>query len=198
MLLHAPHSAFAPRQQRARRKRCSAAYAMGAPEQIDALYVKLKQKTFSTAPEVTVEELLALKASGARVFVCDTRTEAEHEVSSLPGAQRKEAVDWDARRAEDAKVVCMCTVGARSGVACLALRKQGLDAVNLRGGILAWTHAGQPLVVPATGEPTRRVHVYSKDWSLQAPGYEPVVFDRPPTARTLLSVLRDKLKATFG
>ena len=167
-------------------------------EKVDALYLKLKQQMFSAAPETTVDELLALQASGARVLVCDTRTEAEHAVSSLRGAVRKEVVDWDAQRAANAKVVCMCTVGARSGVASLALRKQKVDAVNLRGGILAWTHANQPLEVPATGEPTHRVHCYSEDWCLQEPSYEAVVFDRPPTARTLLSVLRDKLQAAFG
>lgn len=167
-------------------------------EQVDALYVKLKQQTFAAAPEVSVEELLRLQASGQRVLVCDTRTEEEWAVSSLRGAVRKEAVAWDTLRADEPTVVCMCTVGARSGAACLALRKQGINAVNLRGGILAWTHANQPLVVPATGEATRRVHCYSKSWCLQEPSYEAVVFDRPPTARTLLTVLNDKLRAVFG
>lgn len=167
-------------------------------EQTEALYLKLKQKSFAAAPELTVEELLRLQASGARLQLCDTRSEAEHAVSTLPGAQRRETLDLDALRAADTKVVCFCTIGARSGVAALALRSQGIDAVNLRGSVLLWTHASQPLVVPATGEPTRRVHCYSADWCLQAAGYEPVVFDRPPTARTLLSLLRDKVRAVTG
>ena len=168
------------------------------PEQIDALFVKLKAKLFSGAPELTVDELLRLQASGAAVRICDTRTEAEYEVSCLPGAKRKEAVpDW-AKHAENAKVVCVCTVGARSGVACLALRRQGVDAVNLRGGILAWTHAEQPLVKPNTGEPTQRVHCYSTDWCLQKDGYEAVVFDKPPKGRTLLAMLRDKAASLFS
>ena len=168
------------------------------PEQIDALFMKLKAKMFSGAPELTVDELLRLQASGAAVRICDTRTEAEYEVSCLPGAERKDEVaDW-AKHAANATVVCVCTVGARSGVACLALRKQGVDAVNLRGGILAWTHASQPLVMPKTGEPTQRVHCYSADWCLQKEGYEPVVYDKPPRGKTLLSMLRDKAASLFS
>ena len=168
-------------------------------EQVDALFVKLKTQMFSSAPELTVEELLQLQASGAAVRICDTRTEAEYKVSCLPGALRKDEVrDWAKHAGNNAKVVCVCTVGARSGVACLALRKQGVDAVNLRGGILAWTHAQQPLVMPKTGEPTQRVHCYSADWCLQNEGYEPVVFDKPPRGRTLLSMLRDKAALLFS
>ena len=182
-----------------RRRGCSARATMSTkPEQIDALFLKLKAKMFAGAPELTVDELLRLQASGAVVRICDTRTEAEYEVSCLPGAERKEEVaDW-AKHAGNAQVVCVCTVGARSGVACLALRKQGVDAVNLRGGVLAWTHAEQPLVKPRTGEPTKRVHCYSADWCLQKDNYEPVVFDKPPRGRTLLSMLRDKAASLFS
>ena len=46
------------------------------------------------------------------------------------------------------------------------------DAVNLKGSILPWVHAGQELV-DDTG-PTRRVHVHGREWGLLPAGYEPV------------------------
>ena len=200
-VLHSTPAALrrsAPSPHPCRRRSAARAAMSTKPEQIDALFVKLKAKMFAAAPELTVDELLRLQASGAPVRICDTRTAEEYDVSCLPGAQRKESVANWAKHADNAKVVCVCTVGARSGVACLALRSQGVDAVNLRGGILAWTHAEQPLVKPATGEPTNRVHCYSADWCLQKESYEPVVFARPPRGRTLLSMLRDKLASAFS
>ncbi|MCU1602479.1 MAG: rhodanese [Frankiales bacterium] len=39
----------------------------------------------------------------------------------------------------------ICKVGARSAQAVLWLRAQGIDAVNVRGGLNAWIQAGLPL-----------------------------------------------------
>jgi rhodanese-related sulfurtransferase len=169
---------------------------------IEHRYEALKRKAFADAPELTVTELVALQATtGKRVLLCDVRTDAEFAVSTLPGARLRAELEADltaARGDADTTVVCFCTIGARSGAATLALRRQGINALNLRGSVLAWTHAGGELVEPATGQPTRRVHTYAADWSLQAPGYEAVVFERPPHARTLLSLVRDKARALFG
>ena len=66
----------------------------------------------------------------------------------------------------------MRSVGYRSGSEAARLRRDGLDARNLRGGILEWCHAGQPVV--NAGGPTRRVHVYGARWNFLPEGYEPV------------------------
>lgn len=44
------------------------------------------------------------------------------------------------------------------------------------------THAQLPLVEEGDrSQETKRVHVYSSNWALQADGYEPVAFDAPLT-----------------
>jgi hypothetical protein len=39
--------------------------------------------------------------------------------------------------------------------------------------LLAWSHAGGPLV-DGEGRPTKRLHVFGARWDLAAEGYEPV------------------------
>lgn len=172
--------------------------AAHAQREIEARYEALKAKAFVDAPEVTVAELQAMQPPPV---LCDVRTPAEWAVSTLPGALRREELELDLepyRGADAPAVVCFCTIGARSGAAALALRARGVNALNLRGSLLAWTHAGGQLVEPATGQPTRRVHTYSAEWALQAPGYEAVAFERPPLVRGLLALARDKARAWLG
>ena len=132
-------------------------------------------------------------------MLCDVRTQEEHAVSTLPGARTR--ADVEAHRAQlkasKVPVLCFCTIGARSGVAVLALRRDGVEAFNLKGSILSWTHAGGPLVEP-DGKATRRVHVYSPAWSLEAEAYSPVTFQKPPLGKVLFTFLRDKSRALFG
>jgi rhodanese-related sulfurtransferase len=46
----------------------------------------------------------------------------------------------------DRKVVVVCRSGHRSARATRVLRSAGVDAVNLDGGLRAWSAAGLPLV----------------------------------------------------
>jgi rhodanese-related sulfurtransferase len=54
----------------------------------------------------------------------------------------------------DRRVHVVCRVGGRSAQVAQYLIAQGVDAVNVDGGMLAWDAAGRPLVaadgVPAT------------------------------------------------
>jgi rhodanese-related sulfurtransferase len=43
------------------------------------------------------------------------------------------------------EILCVCRTGNRSGVAVRRLRRAGLNAVNVRGGMLAWQAAGLPV-----------------------------------------------------
>ncbi|GLC54207.1 hypothetical protein PLESTB_000834900 [Pleodorina starrii] len=119
-------------------------------------------------------------------LLVDVRTPAEQQVSMLPGPDAVTQREFEERGPEafrGRRIVCYCTAGYRSGLfADKSRRSHGLDTYNLRGGILAWTQAGYPLTDPRDGAPTRRVHVFSKDWALQGEGYEPVVFQRPLVA----------------
>ena len=43
------------------------------------------------------------------------------------------------------KVVVLCRSGARSAQVTQALSSRGIEAYNLKGGIIAWMHAGLPV-----------------------------------------------------
>jgi len=49
------------------------------------------------------------------------------------------------------RVLVVCHVGARSALATAFLLRQGVDAVNLTGGMAAWAVAGRPLVSETGG-----------------------------------------------
>jgi rhodanese-related sulfurtransferase len=53
----------------------------------------------------------------------------------------------------DAPIVVICRVGARSAQVTAWLRSRGYDAVNLDGGMLAWTRAGRPIEADDGGPP---------------------------------------------
>jgi rhodanese-related sulfurtransferase len=50
------------------------------------------------------------------------------------------------------RIVCICRSGNRSGMATALLCDAGFDAVNMRGGMLAWAASGRP-VVDRNGQP---------------------------------------------
>ena len=78
------------------------------------------------------------------LVVVDVRTEAERAVSVIKGAVTKEQYEADVNgEYVGKKIVAYCTIGYRSGKYVEKLIKdKGVDAYNLRGSILAWTHAG--------------------------------------------------------
>jgi rhodanese-related sulfurtransferase len=141
-------------------------------DRIDELYAAARLFTFAQVPEVTVEELTAARERGERVVLVDVREAEEWEVSMIPGAVTREQFEEDIEKHRNARIVVYCTVGGRAGIYAAGLRDQGLRAEVLRGSILAWTHAGGPLVEPG-GKPTRRVHTCKEAFNLAADGYEP-------------------------
>jgi rhodanese-related sulfurtransferase len=124
------------------------------------------------APYITAEEWLRLREKPNAVLV-DVRPEAERRVSIIPGAISRGAFDAERARYAGYTIVCYCTIGGRSGVTTEELRRRGLNALNLKGSVLSWAHAGQTFVTPS-GEETRRVHVYGPKWDLLPEGYEAV------------------------
>ncbi|CAM2794404.1 rhodanese-like domain-containing protein [Streptomyces albus] len=50
------------------------------------------------------------------------------------------------RLGEGERVYVVCRVGGRSAQVAAYLAQQGIDAVNVDGGMLAWESAGRPLV----------------------------------------------------
>lgn len=86
------------------------------------------------------------------ITVLDVREPAEWDAGHIDGAVHVPLSQLPDRLAEiedERPVLCVCAVGARSAHAVLFLRSRGLDAINLHGGMLAWSNAGRPVVVSA-------------------------------------------------
>ena len=90
----------------------------------------------------------------------------------IPGAITQKEFEDRADELRGRTVVTYCTAGYRSGLYARKIQAKGWQVLNLEGSILSWTHAGGPLVNDQG--PTKRVHVYNADWSLEAEAYEPV------------------------
>ena len=139
-------------------------------ERIEAMYREFRG-AFPDAPEVTVSELLAMQKK-EKVILVDTREPREREVSMIPGAVSLEQFQRDLDSYREGPVVFYCTIGQRSGLQTQKYRQQKLQALNLKGSILSWVHAGQKAV--NEGGETRKVHVYGPEWNLLPQGYEGV------------------------
>ena len=85
----------------------------------------------------------------AALAVLDVREDDEWVAGHIDGALHIPLMQVPARMHElppDQQVLVVCRVGARSAQATAYLQAQGVDAVNLAGGLVAWARAGRPLV----------------------------------------------------
>ena len=97
-------------------------------------------------PEVTVEEAMALVADGT--ILIDVREQNEWDAGHAPDARFLPLSELQERVSEvpdDQRVLIVCHSGGRSLRATTFLRAEGIDAVNVMGGMLAWTAAGGAL-----------------------------------------------------
>jgi rhodanese-related sulfurtransferase len=140
----------------------------GGVDDVERLWGEVAPQV-AEVPQISASE--AMSRRGDLVFV-DVRTEAERAVSIIPGAVTAEAVEREPARFQGRQLVAYCTIGLRSGRWARTQRDRGLDVVNLRGSLLAWTFAGGPLAL--NGVDTRRVHTFARRWAVVAPGYEAV------------------------
>ncbi|MFD8822699.1 rhodanese-like domain-containing protein [Streptomyces sp. NPDC059605] len=99
-------------------------------------------------------DVAAVPADG---FVLDVREDNEWVAGHVEGALHIPMSDFVARFGELTEAVAdgrrvhvMCRVGGRSAQVTQYLVQQGVDAVNIDGGMLAWDGAGRPMV--ADGE----------------------------------------------
>jgi rhodanese-related sulfurtransferase len=102
---------------------------------------------FAPLPSVDVA---AVPSDG---FVLDVREADEWAAGHVEGALNIPMSDFVGRFGElteaaegGQRVHVMCRVGGRSAQVTQYLVQQGIDAVNIDGGMLAWDSAGRPMV----------------------------------------------------
>jgi len=96
--------------------------------------------------EIDASELKARLDAGEPLEIIDIRSDAEVAHGVLPEAQHLPMHLIPLRMHDlpkDRDVVLYCRSGARSYHACAYLAQQGVsNALNLRGGIIAWARGG--------------------------------------------------------
>ena len=96
-----------------------------------------------------VEATLLINREDAAVI--DIRDQAEYSKGHIPNSRHIPVAEFERRSTELEKLksrplIVYCATGARSGAAISALRKAGFEKLfNLRGGLLEWEKAGQPV-----------------------------------------------------
>ena len=92
----------------------------------------------------------------ADMAVLDVRETYEWVAGHAPGAIHIPLGELPGRTEEipSGRVLVVCHVGGRSAHATVFLRRQGVDAVNLTGGMAAWQAARRPLVSETSGPAT--------------------------------------------
>jgi rhodanese-related sulfurtransferase len=104
-------------------------------------------------PTVDPQEAARRVEQGA--VLLDVREPDEWEAGHAPAALHVPLASLMARAGEldrGRPVVAVCRSGSRSDRAAAALRQRGYDAVNLDGGMQAWSAAGLSVVTDA-GQP---------------------------------------------
>ena len=143
----------------------------GNIERMNALYQQSKAK-FPEVPDISAVELIE-KMKEEDIILVDNREKGERAVSMITGAISLQEFEENIEKYASNTVVVYCTIGDRSGHYSKKLRKQNINAHNLKGGVLAWAHAGGTFV-DSQGETTNMVHVYGPKWNLLPEEYEAV------------------------
>lgn len=97
-------------------------------------------------PSVRIHDLPDPLPEGLRVL--DVREPLEWEHGHIEGATHIPLMQIPERYQEvpTGRTVVVCKMGGRSAQVTAYLLQQGIDAVNLDGGMLEWQMAGRPMV----------------------------------------------------
>jgi rhodanese-related sulfurtransferase len=102
---------------------------------------------FRRSNSLTPAEAAAAMRRGDLQLV-DVRQQAELSQGRIAGARHIPLSQLASRLGEldrGRRVAFLCHSGARSALATRKAMKAGLDAANVRGGVMAWSRAGLPL-----------------------------------------------------
>lgn len=97
---------------------------------------------------LSVTELNEKLKNGKRPLVLDVRQPDEYRSGHIAGAKLIPLGQLSRHIKElpqNKEIVCVCASGNRSGSATRMLVGAGLNAVNMKGGMLAWRRAGLPI-----------------------------------------------------
>jgi len=104
---------------------------------------------------MTVQELKQLLDSGDDDFVLvDVRNPNEYEIARIPGSiliplpdiENGNGVEKVKELLNGHKLVVHCKMGGRSAKALGILKQAGIDGINVKGGIAAWSKEVDPSV----------------------------------------------------
>lgn len=155
---------------------------------------------------------------GEPLTVLDVRPRAERDEWAIPGSLHVDAHDalWSGDALDDValppgrRIVTVCSAGRTSVLAALALRRRGLDARSLEGGMAAWSLAWNTADVPISGSLAAILQVRrtgkgclsyivaaGRDAAVIDPAVEPDVFERLARRRgwTIRAVLDTHIHA---
>ena len=88
------------------------------------------------------------------LLVLDVREDDEFAAGHVEGSLHIPLLQLADRSADlppAEQTLVVCRTGSRSAYATAYLRQQGVEAVNLDGGLVAWAAAGRPLVADEDG-----------------------------------------------
>jgi rhodanese-related sulfurtransferase len=108
-------------------------------------------------PSVTIDGVPDPVPEGLHIL--DVREQLEWDHGHIDGAQHIPLSQLGERTDEvprDKKLLVVCSIGGRSAQVVAWLSRNGLDAVNLDGGMRDWAGAGRPMV-SETGNPPQVV-----------------------------------------
>jgi len=128
-------------------------------------------KKVATTLSHTVDFISPVELSQTKdnAFIIDTRELEEYKISHIESAHYASYSDFDIEPyldlPRDTTVVVYCSIGYRSEKIGEQLLEVGFTKVfNLYGSLFEWANQGYPMV-DQSGEPTKTVHTYNKQWS---------------------------------
>ncbi len=105
--------------------------------------------------EVDAQTLNQWLQQGEKVRLIDVRTPGEIAQGVIEGYEfvPMHLIPMTPIELEEGeKLVIYCRSGARSAQVCMFLAQQGIEAYNLRGGIIGWASAGLPIASPESSK----------------------------------------------
>ena len=113
------------------------------------------QEEAGAVESISVSELKTLlDAGGDDIVLLDVRMPQEAEIATIPGAvlvpldqiENGTAIEQVRELAAGKRLYAHCKLGGRSAKALIALKREGIEGINVSGGIDAWSQEIDPSV----------------------------------------------------